>query len=162
MRCPYCSNEDTQVKDSRPTEDNTAIRRRRFCTACGGRFTTFERVQLRELTIVKANNRRVPFDRDKLMRSVQVAMRKRPVEQERIERMVSGIVRRLESMGETEIPSSVVGRLVMEGLSSLDAVAYVRFASVYKNFREAKDFEEFLGELSGPAHVRDEGDDEDR
>lgn len=162
MRCPYCSNEDTQVKDSRPTEDNTAIRRRRFCTACGGRFTTFERVQLRELTIVKANNRRVPFDRDKLMRSVQVAMRKRPVEQERIERMVSGIVRRLESMGETEIPSSVVGRLVMEGLSSLDAVAYVRFASVYKNFREAKDFEEFLGELSGPAHLRDEGDDDDR
>jgi transcriptional repressor NrdR len=158
MRCPYCGNEDTQVKDSRPTEDNTAIRRRRFCTACGGRFTTFERVQLRELTIIKSNGRRVPFDRDKLMRSVQIAMRKRPVEQERIERMVSGIVRRLESMGESEIPSSVIGRLVMEGLSSLDAVAYVRFASVYKNFREAKDFEEFLGELSGPG--RDEGDDD--
>jgi transcriptional repressor NrdR len=150
MRCPYCGNEDTQVKDSRPTEDNTSIRRRRFCTACGGRFTTFERVQLRELTIIKTNGRRVPFDRDKLMRSVQVAMRKRPVEPERVERMVSGIVRRLESMGESEIPSKMIGTLVMEGLSSLDAVAYVRFASVYKNFHEAKDFEEFLGELSGP------------
>ncbi|MEX0839615.1 MAG: transcriptional regulator NrdR [Parvibaculum sp.] len=158
MRCPYCGNEDTQVKDSRPTEDNTAIRRRRFCTACGGRFTTFERVQLRELTIIKSNGRRVPFDRDKLMRSVQIAMRKRPVEQERIERMVSGIVRRLESMGESEIPSAMIGRLVMEGLMSLDEVAYVRFASVYKNFREAKDFEEFLGELSGP--MRDEVDDD--
>lgn len=149
MRCPYCSNDDTQVKDSRPTEDNTAIRRRRFCPGCGGRFTTFERVQLRELTIIKSNNRRVPFDRDKLMRSVQVAMRKRPVESERTERMVSGIVRRLESMGEPEIPSQVVGELIMEGLRSLDDVAYVRFASVYKNFREAKDFEEVLGELSG-------------
>ncbi|WP_339834031.1 transcriptional regulator NrdR [uncultured Parvibaculum sp.] len=158
MRCPYCGNEDTQVKDSRPTEDNTAIRRRRFCTACGGRFTTFERVQLRELTIIKTNNRRVPFDRDKLMRSVQIAMRKRPVEQERIERMVSGIVRRLESMGESEIPSAMIGRLVMEGLMSLDEVAYVRFASVYKNFREAKDFEEFLGELGGP--IRNEIDDD--
>jgi len=157
MRCPYCGNEDTQVKDSRPTEDNTSIRRRRFCAACGGRFTTFERVQLRELTIIKTTGRRVPFDRDKLMRSVQIAMRKRPVEQERVERMVSGIVRRLESMGESEIPSSIVGRLVMEGLSSLDAVAYVRFASVYKNFREAKDFEEFLGELSGPG-LLDDGD----
>ncbi|MGV8995907.1 MAG: transcriptional regulator NrdR [Parvibaculaceae bacterium] len=150
MRCPYCGNDDTQVKDSRPTEDNTSIRRRRFCTACGGRFTTFERVQLRELTIIKTNGRRVPFERDKLMRSVQIAMRKRPVEQERVERMVSGIVRRLESMGESEIPSTIVGKLVMEGLSSIDAVAYVRFASVYKNFHEAKDFEEFLGELSGP------------
>ena len=158
MRCPYCGNEDTQVKDSRPTEDNTAIRRRRFCTACGGRFTTFERVQLRELTIIKTNNRRVPFDRDKPMRSVQIAMRKRPVEQERIERMVSGIVRRLESMGESEIPSAMIGRLVMEGLMSLDEVAYVRFASVYKNFREAKDFEEFLGELGGP--IRNEIDDD--
>jgi len=150
MRCPYCGNEDTQVKDSRPTEDNTSIRRRRFCTACGGRFTTFERVQLRELTIIKTHGRRVPFERDKLMRSVQIAMRKRPVEQERVERMVSGIVRRLESMGENEIPSNVVGKLVMEGLSSIDAVAYVRYASVYKNFHEAKDFEDFLGELSGP------------
>ncbi len=160
MRCPYCGNEDTQVKDSRPTEDNTAIRRRRFCSACGGRFTTFERVQLRELTIIKTSGRRVPFDRDKLMRSVQVAMRKRPVEQERIERMVSGIVRRLESMGETEIPSQVVGRLVMEGLHSLDAVAYVRFASVYRNFREAKDFEEFLEELSGPVKTIDDEDED--
>jgi transcriptional repressor NrdR len=150
MRCPYCANEDTQVKDSRPTEDNTAIRRRRFCPGCGGRFTTFERIQLRELTIVKSSGRRVPFDRDKLMRSVQVAMRKRPVEAERVERMVSGIVRRLESMGEPEIPSQVVGELIMEGLRSLDDIAYVRFASVYKNFREAKDFEEVLGELSGP------------
>ena len=150
MRCPYCGSDETQVKDSRPTEDNTAIRRRRFCPGCGGRFTTFERVQLRELTIVKTNGRRVPFDRDKLMRSVQVAMRKRPVEAERTERMVSGIVRRLESMGEPEIPSQVVGELIMEGLRSLDDVAYVRFASVYKNFREAKDFEEVLGELSGP------------
>ncbi len=150
MRCPYCGNEDTQVKDSRPTEDNTAIRRRRFCPGCGGRFTTFERIQLRELTIVKSSGRRVPFDRDKLMRSVQVAMRKRPVEAERVERMVSGIVRRLESMGEPEIPSQVVGELIMEGLRSLDDIAYVRFASVYKNFREAKDFEEVLGELSGP------------
>ena len=150
MRCPYCGNEDTQVKDSRPTEDNTSIRRRRFCTACGGRFTTFERVQLRELTVIKTNGRRVPFERDKLMRSVQIAMRKRPVEQERVERMVSGIVRRLESMGESEIPSNTIGKLVMEGLSSIDAVAYVRYASVYKNFHEAKDFEDFLGELSGP------------
>jgi transcriptional repressor NrdR len=158
MRCPYCGNEDTQVKDSRPTEDNTSIRRRRFCTACGGRFTTFERVQLRELTIIKKSGRRVPFDRDKLMRSVQIAMRKRPVEQDRIERMVSGIVRRLESMGESEIPSETIGKLIMEGLSSLDPVAYVRFASVYKNFREARDFEEFLGELSGPG--RDDSDDD--
>jgi len=150
MRCPYCANNDTQVKDSRPTEDNTAIRRRRFCPGCGGRFTTFERVQLRELTIIKSNNRRVPFDRDKLMRSVQIAMRKRPVEAERTERMVSGIVRRLESMGEPEIPSQVVGELIMEGLRSLDDVAYVRFASVYKNFREAKDFSEVLDEISGP------------
>ena len=156
MRCPYCGSSDTQVKDSRPTEDHTAIRRRRFCQDCSGRFTTFERVQLRELTVVKKNSRRVPFDRDKLMRSVQVALRKRPVEPERIERMVSGIVRRLESMGENDVKSDVVGKLVMEGLRTLDDVAYVRFASVYKNFREAKDFEELLGQLSG-----DEGDMED-
>lgn len=149
MRCPFCGNEDTQVKDSRPTEDNAAIRRRRVCTACGQRFTTFERVQLRELTIVKRSGRRVPFDRDKLMRSVQVALRKRPVEPERVERMVNAIVRRLESMGESEVPSQVLGELVMEGLRSLDPVAYVRFASVYRNFREAKDFENFVSELSG-------------
>ncbi|MDB2584721.1 transcriptional regulator NrdR [Alphaproteobacteria bacterium] len=150
MRCPYCMNSDTQVKDSRPTEENTVIRRRRVCADCGGRFTTFERIQLRELTLVKNTGRKVPFDRDKLMRSVQVALRKRPVEAERIERMVSGIVRRLENLGETEIPAKMVGELVMEGLHALDQVAYVRFASVYRNFREAKDFEEFLGEMSGP------------
>jgi transcriptional repressor NrdR len=149
MRCPFCGNEDTQVKDSRPTEDNAAIRRRRFCTSCGQRFTTFERVQLRELTIVKRSGRRVPFDRDKLMRSVQIALRKRPVEPERIERLVNAIVRRLESMGESEIPAQTVGELVMEGLRSLDPVAYVRFASVYRNFREAKDFETVLNELGG-------------
>ena len=148
MRCPYCMNADTQVKDSRPTEENTVIRRRRVCPDCGGRFTTFERIQLRELTIIKNTGRRVPFDRDKLMRSVQVALRKRPVEPERIERMVSGIVRRLENLGESEVPAKLVGELVMEGLYALDQVGYVRFASVYRNFREAKDFEEFLGEMS--------------
>ena len=148
MRCPYCMNADTQVKDSRPTEDNTVIRRRRVCPDCGGRFTTFERIQLRELTIIKNTGRKVPFDRDKLMRSVQVALRKRPVEPERIERMVSGIVRRLENLGENEVPAKLVGELVMEGLYALDQVGYVRFASVYRNFREAKDFEEFLGEMS--------------
>ena len=149
MRCPFCGNEDTQVKDSRPTEDNSAIRRRRFCPACGSRFTTFERIQLRELSLIKKSGQRVPFDRDKLYRSVLIATRKRPVEPERIERMINGIVRRLESLGEIEIPSNVVGEMVMEGLSNLDPVAYVRFASVYRNFREARDFEEFIGELSG-------------
>ena len=129
MRCPYCTNTDTQVKDSRPTEDNTVIRRRRICPDCGGRFTTFERIQLRELTIVKNTGRKVPFDRDKLMRSVQIALRKRPVEPERIERMVSGIVRRLENLGEAEIPAKVIGELVMESLNGLDQVCYVRFAS---------------------------------
>ena len=148
MRCPYCMNADTQVKDSRPTEENTVIRRRRVCPDCGGRFTTFERIQLRELTIIKNTGRKVPFERDKLMRSVQVALRKRPVEPERIERMVSGIVRRLENLGESEVPAKLVGELVMEGLYALDQVGYVRFASVYRNFREAKDFEEFLGEMS--------------
>ena len=148
MRCPYCMNADTQVKDSRPTEENTVIRRRRVCPDCGGRFTTFERIQLRELTIIKNTGRKVPFDRDNLMRSVQVALRKRPVEPERIERMVSGIVRRLENLGESEVPAKLVGELVMEGLYALDQVGYVRFASVYRNFREAKDFEEFLGEMS--------------
>jgi transcriptional repressor NrdR len=149
MRCPFCTSEDTQVKDSRPAEDNGAIRRRRYCPQCGARFTTFERVQLRELTIVKKSGRRVPFDRDKLLRSVQIALRKRPVEAERVERMVSGIVRRLESMGETEVPSETIGELVMDGLAALDPVAYVRFASVYKNFREVRDFEQFLGRLEG-------------
>ncbi|HEX3217326.1 MAG TPA: transcriptional regulator NrdR [Aestuariivirgaceae bacterium] len=149
MRCPYCSNNDTQVKDSRPSEDGSAIRRRRHCPDCGGRFTTFERVQLRELQVVKRSGRRVPFDRDKLMRSVQIALRKRPVDADRIERMVSAIVRQLESTGETDISAQTIGNLVMEGLRTLDDVAYVRFASVYRNFREAKDFEEVLGELSG-------------
>ena len=147
MRCPYCMNADTQVKDRRPTEDNTVIRRRRVCPDCGGRFTTFERIQLRELTIIKNTGRKVPFDRDKLMRSVQVALRKRPVEPERIERMVSGIVRRLENLGEREVPAKLGGELVMEGLYALDQVGYVRFASVYKNFKEAKDFEDFVGKI---------------
>lgn len=148
MRCPFCQHDDTQVKDSRPTEDNAAIRRRRVCPACGARFTTFERVQLRDLIVIKKSGRRLPFDRDKLMRSIQHAIRKRPVEPERVERMVNGIVRRLESSGETEIPSSTIGELVMQGLANLDTVAYVRFASVYKNFREAKDFENIIGQLT--------------
>lgn len=148
MRCPYCSNNDTQVKDSRPSEDNATIRRRRYCPDCGGRFTTFERVQLRELVVVKSAGRKVPFDRDKLMRSVQIALRKRAVDPERVERMVSGIVRRLETAGEPEIKSEIIGKHVMEGLRVLDDVAYVRFASVYKNFREAKDFEDIIGQLS--------------
>ena len=151
MRCPFCGHDDTQVKDSRPTEDNSAIRRRRFCPGCGARFTTFERVQLRELTVIKKTGRRVPFDRDKLARSINIALRKRPVEPERVERLINGIVRRLESMGESDVSSDLVGELVMEGLAGLDPVAYVRFASVYKNFREAKDFGEFIGALDGDA-----------
>lgn len=150
MRCPFCGDDDTQVKDSRPTEDSSAIRRRRLCAACGARFTTFERVQLRELTVIKRDGRRIPFDRDKLARSVDIAMRRRPVDPERVERMVSGIVRRLESMGENEIPSEVIGELVMDGLANLDQVGFVRFASVYRNFREAKDFEEFVDEIRQP------------
>jgi transcriptional repressor NrdR len=149
MRCPYCGNPDTQVKDSRPSEDNTAIRRRRVCPDCGGRFTTFERVQLRELTVLNTNGRRVPFDRDKLMRSVQVALRKRSVDPERVERMVNGIVRQLESSGDNEVSSENIGRLAMEGLKGLDEVAYVRFASVYENFASTEDFRTALGELSG-------------
>lgn len=150
MRCPFCGGSETQVKDSRSSEDDTAIRRRRICSSCGGRFTTFERVQLRELMVVKRTGRRVPFDREKLMRSVQIAMRKRPVEPERVEQMVSGIVRQLESSGEVDIQAEDIGNLVMEGLKALDDVAYVRFASVYKNFREARDFEVLLDEMSGP------------
>jgi transcriptional repressor NrdR len=149
MRCPFCGNEDTQVKDSRPTEDNAAIRRRRFCPACGSRFTTFERVQLRELMVVKKNGQRVAFDRDKLVRSIQIACRKRPVDPERVERIVNGIVRRLESSGESDIKSDAIGEIVMDALRGLDPVAYVRFASVYRNFREAKDFEDFVEQLSG-------------
>jgi transcriptional repressor NrdR len=148
MRCPYCGSLDTQVKDSRPTEDSAVIRRRRVCPNCNGRFTTFERVQLRELTVLKRSGRRVPFDREKLLRSVEISLRKRPVDPERIERMISSIVRKLESMGENEIASSVIGELVMEELKQLDDVAYVRFASVYRNFREPKDFERVLGELA--------------
>ena len=149
MRCPFCGHEDTQVKDSRPSEDGSAIRRRRFCANCGQRFTTIERVQLRELIVVKRDGRRVPFDRDKLLRSVQIALRKRPVEPPRIDEVVSKIVRELESQGESEITSETIGEMVMEHLRALDDVAYVRFASVYRNFREAKDFEAVLGELAG-------------
>jgi transcriptional repressor NrdR len=154
MRCPSCASLDTQVKDSRPTEDSAVIRRRRVCLACNFRFTTFERVQLRELTVIKRNGRRVPFDRDKLLRSVQIALRKRPVEPERIEQVVSRIVRELESMGEAEVSSETIGELVMDSLRRLDDVAYVRFASVYRNFREAKDFEAVLDELSGDEDAR--------
>ena len=148
MRCPYCGSLDTQVKDSRPTDDSSSIRRRRICPDCGGRFTTFERVQLRELTVLKRSGRRVPFDRDKLQQSVEVALRKRPVEPERVERMINGIVRQLESMSDGEVASEQVGELVMEGLKGLDDVAYVRFASVYRDFRETRDFENFIGELN--------------
>jgi len=155
MRCPFCGHEDTQVKDSRPTEDNAAIRRRRSCPQCGSRFTTFERVQLRDLVVMKKNGVRVPFDRDKLARSIAIAVRKRPVEPDRVERIVNSIQRRLESSGETEIPSTMIGEMVMDALAGLDPVAYVRFASVYRNFREAKDFEEFVGKLGGESHLND-------
>ena len=149
MRCPYCGSLDTQVKDSRPTEDSSSIRRRRVCPDCGGRFTTFERVQLRELTVLKKSGRRVAFDRDKLMRSIEIALRKRSVDPDRVERMVNGIVRQLESQGDNEITSDRIGELVMEGLRSLDDIAYVRFASVYKNFREAREFGAIIDELAG-------------
>ena len=148
MRCPYCSNKETQVRDSSPSEDNSTIRRRRVCPGCGGRFTTFERVQLRELYVLKRTGQKVVFDRDKLMRSVQVATRKRPVDIDKLEQMVSGIVRQLENRGDTIIDSELIGTLIMEGLRQIDDVSYVRFASVYKDFREAKDFEEFLEEIS--------------
>ncbi|ODT85237.1 transcriptional regulator NrdR [Phenylobacterium sp. SCN 70-31] len=146
MRCPFCGHDETQVKDSRPSEDGAAIRRRRLCPKCEGRFTTFERVQLRELTILKRSGRRAPFDRDKLARSLSVALRKRPVEPDRVERMISTIVRQLESMGETELASSTIGELVMKHLKQLDDVAYVRYASVYRDFKETEDFARFLGE----------------
>jgi len=148
MRCPFCGSDDTQVRDSRPTEDNSAIRRRRACVACSQRFTTFERVQIRELTVVKKGGVREPLDREKLARSMKIALRKRPVEAERVERVINGIIRRLESSGETEVESGLVGEMIMDALASLDQVAYVRFASVYRNFREARDFEEFVGTLS--------------
>ncbi|MBW7947140.1 transcriptional regulator NrdR [Sphingosinicella microcystinivorans] len=147
MRCPFCGSEDSQVKDSRPTEDGGAIRRRRQCPACGARFTTFERVQLRELVIIKKSGDKEVFERDKLARSIEIACRKRPIAPERIERLVSGIVRQMEAIGEAEIEAEVIGQAVMEGLKSLDAVAYVRFASVYRDFREAKDFEDFIGTI---------------
>jgi transcriptional repressor NrdR len=152
MRCPFCGHDESQVKDSRPSEDGAAIRRRRMCPSCEGRFTTFERVQLRELTILKRSGRRTPFERDKLARSVAIAIRKRPIEPDRVERMISAIVRQLESMGETELPSSTIGELMMKHLKQLDDVAYVRYASVYRDFRETQDFARFLGEegLSDP------------
>ena len=147
MRCPFCDHDDTQVKDSRPTDDNHAIRRRRGCQQCGARFTTFERVHLRDLSVVKADNRREPFDRDKLLRSMRIALRKRPVDEEHLANEVDAIARRLESKGEPEVPVTEVGAMVMESLARLDQVAYVRFASVYKNFHEARDFETFVGSL---------------
>src|SRR3954469_15763259 len=149
MRCPFCGNEDTQVKDSRPTEDSSAIRRRRFCPTCGARFTTFERVQLRELTVLKSGGRREPFDREKLLRSMRIALRKRPVDADAIDRVVSDLVRQLEVSGESDIPSKQIGEMVMNALSALDPVAYVRYASVYKDFREAADFREFLDSGQG-------------
>ncbi len=151
MRCPFCGETETQVKDSRPAEDHVAIRRRRLCPSCGGRFTTYERVQLRDLTVIKKNGRREEFDRDKLARSIRIALQKRPIEPERIEQMISGIVRRLESLGDSDIRSDVIGEIVMESLARIDTVAYVRFASVYKNFQEADDFEDFVAELRPPA-----------
>ena len=147
MRCPFCSNQDSQVKDSRPTEDNTAIRRRRICDQCGSRFTTFERIQLRDLVIIKTNDKKETFDREKMFRSISLALRKRNIDQETIEKIVNAIVRKLENSGETEIKSNLIGEYIMDALSRLDQVAYVRFASVYKNFREVKDFEDFLGKL---------------
>ncbi len=147
MRCPFCGHNDTQVKDSRPTEENATIRRRRLCPECSSRFTTFERVQLRELSVLKSDGEKTPFERDKLLRSLQIALRKRPVEEDRMERIVNSIQRRLETLGESEIPTKVIGEMVMEHLAELDQVAFVRFASVYRNFREAKDFEAFIGNL---------------
>ena len=147
MKCPYCSANDTRVVDSRPSDEGLAIRRRRECSACGRRFTTYERVQLRDLTVIKKTGRREDFDRDKLSRSIRIALQKRPIEAERVDQMISGIIRRLESMGDADIPSDTIGQIVMETLSRIDTVAYVRFASVYKNFQEADDFEDFVAEL---------------
>ncbi len=149
MRCPFCASEDTQVKDSRPTEDGAAIRRRRLCGNCGARFTTFERVQLRELVILKSSGKKVPFDREKLVRSISIAVRKRDIDQDKVETMVSSIVRKLEAMGDTEISSSVLGEMVMQGLQELDEVAFVRYASVYNNFSRVEDFEKFLSRMAG-------------
>ena len=157
MRCPYCQSEDTQVKDSRPAEDGAVIRRRRVCSVCGGRFTTFERVQLRDLMVIKKSGRRVPFDRDKLTRSIDVALRKRDVDAERVERAISGIVRQLESSGEPEVMSDEIGRLAMDALKGIDDIAYIRFASVYRNFSKAVDFHNVIDELT----VSEAGDDLD-
>ena len=148
MRCPFCGHEDSQVKDSRPTEDGAAIRRRRQCEGCAARFTTFERIQLRELYVLKSEDKREPFDREKLIRSVSIAARKRPIDPVRLEKLVSGIQRQLETQGENEVPAKRIGEMVMEGLKGLDSVAYIRFASVYKDFREARDFEEFAGNVN--------------
>jgi len=156
MRCPFCNSEDTQVKDSRQAEDGSAVRRRRLCGSCGGRFTTFERVQLRELTVLKKSGRRVPLDRGKLTRSVQIALQKRPVDPDRIEQMISGIIRQLESSGNSEITSDRIGELVMEGLGNLDKVAYVRYASVYRDFRATEDFETFIEEEKLVADTEEE------
>ena len=147
MKCPFCSNLDTQVKDSRPSDDGLTIRRRRFCTSCNSRFTTFERVQLRELTVIKKNGERRAFDRDKLTRAINIAVRKRPITSDDVEKLVNSITQRLESSGESEVASALIGEMVMEGLKALDEVAYIRFASVYRNFREGKDFEKFVGNL---------------
>ena len=158
MRCPFCQNEDTQVKDSRPTEDGAAIRRRRQCDNCESRFTTFERVQLRDLMVSKRSGRRVPFDRDKLARSLEIALRKRPIEEEKIERMISGIVRKLESQGESEIASDTIGEMVMEALAGVDPVAYVRYASVYRDFKETSDFADFIEEAGKTKRAGKSGD----
>ncbi|MEM0978348.1 MAG: transcriptional regulator NrdR [Pseudomonadota bacterium] len=155
MRCPFCGNTDTQVKDSRPAEDHVAIRRRRSCPSCGGRFTTYERVQLRDLVVIKKNGKREDFERDKLERSIRIAMQKRPIEAERVDQMISGIVRRLESMGESDIDSDTIGEIVMDALARIDTVAYVRFASVYKNFQAADDFEDFVHELRPAAKTEE-------
>ncbi|MEM9099467.1 MAG: transcriptional regulator NrdR [Pseudomonadota bacterium] len=156
MRCPYCGSVETQVKDSRPAEDNVTIRRRRSCPDCGGRFTTYERVQLRDLVVIKKNGKREEFDRDKLARSIRIALQKRPIEPERMEQMISGIVRRLESMGDADIASDTIGEIVMETLSRIDTVAYVRFASVYKNFQEVEDFDKFVSEIRPKPALIDE------
>ena len=155
MRCPFCGHEDSQVKDSRPTEDGAAIRRRRQCEGCAARFTTFERIQLRDLYVVKSENKKEPFDREKLLRSVAIAARKRPIEAVRLEKLVSSIQRQLETQGENEIPSKRIGELVMEGLKEMDSVAYIRFASVYRDFSEAKDFEAFAGQVEEAGQVSD-------
>ncbi|RIV80874.1 transcriptional repressor NrdR [Aurantiacibacter xanthus] len=157
MRCPFCAHDNSQVKDSRPTEDNSAIRRRRQCESCGARFTTFERVQLREVTVVKSGDRRQPFDRTKLEQSVTLACRKRSVEPERIAQLVSGIQRQVETSGESEVASSRIGEMVMEGLKQLDSVAYIRFASVYRDFSEARDFEEFASSVQDAAAEKPRG-----